>query len=93
MGNGIAEVHIANGFTVTIVDITEDLLQKAIGKIKSNLTFLVNKQKMTQAAMEEAITRLTTSTDITSSVKDADCIIEAVPELMDLKKKNIQNSI
>lgn len=87
MGNGIAEVHIVNGFNVTMVDITEDLLQKAIDKIKSNLTFLVSKQKMTQAAMDEAMTRLTTSTDIASSVKDADCIIEAVPELMDLKKK------
>ncbi|MEW6526595.1 MAG: 3-hydroxyacyl-CoA dehydrogenase family protein [Spirochaetota bacterium] len=87
MGNGIAEVHIVNGFTVTMVDISEDLLQKAIGKIKSNLTFLVSKQKMTQKAMDEAMIRLTTSTDIISSVKDADCIIEAVPELMDLKKK------
>jgi enoyl-CoA hydratase/3-hydroxyacyl-CoA dehydrogenase len=87
MGNGIAEVHIVNGFNMTMVDISEDVLQKAIGKIKSNLSFLVSKQKMKQAAMDEAMTRLATSIDIASSVKDADCIIEAVPELMDVKKK------
>ncbi|NMB63431.1 MAG: 3-hydroxyacyl-CoA dehydrogenase family protein [Spirochaetes bacterium] len=87
MGSGIAEVHIVNGINTVMVDINNDLLQKAKEKINSNLTFLVNKQKMTQVAMDEAMARLATSTDITSSVKDADCIIEAVPELMDLKKK------
>ncbi|MGB4270000.1 MAG: 3-hydroxyacyl-CoA dehydrogenase family protein, partial [Spirochaetota bacterium] len=87
MGSGIAEILIVNGFNSVIVDISNDLLQKAIEKITSNLSFLVNRQKMTQTAMEEAMARLSTSTDITLSVKDADCIIEAVPELMDLKKK------
>lgn len=87
MGNGIAEIHIVNGFNVTMVDINDDLLKKAIEKIKSNLNFLVSKEKMTQQAMNQAMERISTSTDVASAVKDADCIIEAVPEIMDLKKK------
>ncbi|MCX8123090.1 MAG: 3-hydroxyacyl-CoA dehydrogenase family protein [Spirochaetes bacterium] len=86
MGNGIAEIHILNGFTVTMVDIKEEVLQKAIDKIKTNIAFLVNKEKITQQAMDEALSRLSISTDIAASVHNADCIIEAVPEVMDLKK-------
>ena len=86
MGNGIAEVHIVNGYMVTMVDINEELLHKAVNKIASNLKFLVSKEKITQEAMNDALARLSTSTDVAQAVKDADCIIEAVPEIMDLKK-------
>jgi enoyl-CoA hydratase/3-hydroxyacyl-CoA dehydrogenase len=86
MGNGIAEVHIVNGYMVTMVDIKDELLHKAVEKITSNLKFLVSKEKITQEAMNDALARLSTSTDVAQAVKDADCIIEAVPEIMDLKK-------
>lgn len=86
MGSGIAEVHIVNGYSVTMVDVNEEFLNNATGKIKKNLEFLVSKNKMSQEAANEALAKLTTMVNLGEAIKDADCIIEAVPELMDLKK-------
>ncbi len=86
MGSGIAEVHIVNGYSVTMVDVNEEFLNNATGKIKKNLEFLVSKNKMSQEAANEALAKLTTMVNPGAAIKDADCIIEAVPELMDIKK-------
>lgn len=86
MGSGIAEVHIVNGYSVTMVDVNEEFLNNATGKIKKNLEFLVSKNKMSQEAANEALAKLTTMVNLGAAIKDADCIIEAVPELMDIKK-------
>ncbi len=86
MGNGIAEIHIIAGYSVAMVDINNKLLDKAVQKIESNLNFLISKEKLTEEAKDRALNNLRTSTSIANSVSDADCIIEAVPELMDLKK-------
>ena len=86
MGSGIAEVHIVNGYSVTMVDVNEEFLNNATGKIKKNLEFLVSKNKMSQEAANEALAKLTTMVNLGAAIKDADCIIEAVSDPMDIKK-------
>lgn len=86
MGHGIAQVCIEAGFQVIMRDIKQEFIDNGVKKIKDSFTFLVGKGKMTQEAMDAAMARLTTTTDLKQALCGAKLIIEAVPEIMDLKK-------
>ncbi|MCX7877965.1 MAG: 3-hydroxybutyryl-CoA dehydrogenase [Ignavibacteria bacterium] len=85
MGNGIAHVFALYGYKVLLVDIREDLLEKAISTIKSNLERQVKKELITTEQGTQALANIVTSTNITDS-KDSDLVIEAATENFDIKK-------
>lgn len=87
MGNGIAHVFAQNGYKVTIVDISEDALTKAIATIEKNLTRQVEKGSITDAVKKQALSNLSTTTFMTEGVKNAELVIEAATENIDLKLK------
>jgi len=84
MGNGIAQVSLMAGYNVTLVDISQEFIDKAVENIKGGLTKLESKGVLNAA---ENIARMKTNLDLASAVKNADLIIEAVVEDMDVKKK------
>ncbi len=87
MGNGIAHVFAMNGFKVNLVDISADRLEKALKTIDKNLWRMVAKEKIKETDKEETIENITTHTNITEAVKNADLIIEAASENIDVKLK------
>ena len=84
MGNGIAHTAAATGFDVTLVDVTNSLLQRAVTTITSNLQRGVEKGKMTGEERDGVLARITTTTDV-STVSDADIVIEAIVERLEAK--------
>jgi len=87
MGHGIAQVSAMSGYNVVLRDIEQQFLDKAIEKIKWSLEKLVSKEKITKSQSDEIFSRIKTQVDLREAVKSADLVIEAVPEIMDLKKK------
>ncbi len=89
MGHGIAQVAARSGYEVVMVDVSDEVLKKAIEMIESGpfgLKKLVEKGKMSEDEAKAVLERIKTSTSL-ESLKDADFIIEAVTENADLKKK------
>lgn len=87
MGNGIAHVASQNGYRTTLIDINQAVLEKAKATIDKNLGRLVTKEKLTAEQHQQTLARLTFATDLASAVSDADLIVEAVNESVDLKNK------
>jgi 3-hydroxybutyryl-CoA dehydrogenase len=87
MGNGIAHVFAQSGYDVSLIDISESALEKALSIIKKNLDRLISKEKISEADKNETIGRLKTYTNIESGIKGAELIIEAATENEDLKLK------
>jgi len=87
MGHGIAQVSAMSGYNVVLRDIEQQFLDKAMGKIKWSLDKLVSKEKISQAESDDIYSRIKPIVDLKDAVKDCDLVIEAVPEIMDLKKK------
>ncbi|MCP4176776.1 MAG: 3-hydroxybutyryl-CoA dehydrogenase [bacterium] len=87
MGNGIAHVFAQSGFDVSLVDINETVLEKAVATIKKNLDRLIKKEKITEEEKENTVKRLETFTEIKNGVSEADLIIEAATENEELKLK------
>ena len=86
MGRGIAQVCSMAGYTTILNDISEDTLKKAHQQIVLNLAKGVEKGKVSTDVQERALSGLSLSQDLTGSIADADMVIEAVPEIMELKK-------
>ena len=87
MGHGIAQVSAMAGYNVVLRDIEQEFLDKAMGKIKWSLDKLVSKEKISENKRDEIFSRIKTVVDLNDAVRDSDLVIEAVPEIMDLKKK------
>jgi enoyl-CoA hydratase/3-hydroxyacyl-CoA dehydrogenase len=87
MGHGIAELLAMAGYDVVMVDVSDELLQKGKEKIKWSLDKFVEKKRIRQEDADAALARVTTTTSYEQAGKDIDLAIEAVPEIMDLKKK------
>jgi len=85
MGNGIAHVAALNGLDVTLVDVSQEALERAIGTIGRNMDRQVKKEQISEAAKTEALARIRTATDRGVAVSDVDLAIEAVPEIPELK--------
>ncbi len=87
MGNGIAHVFAMKGFAVVLVDISQAALDKALGTIEKNLDRMVRKEKISEADKAATLRNVVTSTDLASGVKNADLVVEAATERLDLKLK------
>jgi len=84
MGNGIAQVAACAGFQVTLVDIKQAFLDKAKENIQTSLEKLVSKERLSQSESQNALSRINFHTSM-QEVSEADLVIEAVPEILDLK--------
>ena len=84
MGNGIAQVAACAGFQVTMVDIKQEYVDKGLAAIERSLGKLVAKQRMSEQDAASALARVSISTD-KSAVADSDLVVEAIPEIPDLK--------
>ena len=84
MGNGIAQVAACAGFQITLVDVKQDFLDNARNNILKSLEKLVSKDRLTKSESNDAFSRI--NFDIAmEGVSDADLVIEAVPEIFELK--------
>ena len=93
MGHGIAQVSAMAGYNVVLRDIEQPFLDKAMEKIKWSLDKLVSKEKISENERDEIFSRIKPIVDLKDAVNDCDLVIEAVPEIMDLKKRYMQNWI
>ena len=84
MGAGIAQVSACAGYRVTLVDIDPVVVESGIGSIRSSLGKMVSKGKVTDAESNEAIQRIETSVRV-QDLSTCDLVVEAIPELMELK--------
>ncbi|MDP9686987.1 UNVERIFIED_ORG: 3-hydroxybutyryl-CoA dehydrogenase [Pseudomonas mohnii] len=89
MGNGIAQVCALAGFNVTLLDISEVALQKALATVGKNLDRQVAKQTLSVEQKNAALDKIRTSTDY-GSLHDAQLVIEAATENLDLKLRVLQ---
>lgn len=87
MGNGIAHVFAQYGYSVSLIDIAEEPLKRAITTIEKNLERQVSKQLITESTKQQALANIKTYTSIEQGVKDCDLIVEAATENADLKLK------
>ena len=84
MGNGITQVAACAGYNVIMIDIKEEFTAKGLATIEKSLSKLVSKQRMTQQESDNALAKISTSTS-REDCHDVDLVIEAVPEILDLK--------
>ena len=87
MGHGIAQVSATAGYNIVLRDIKQEFLDKAMEKIKWSLDKLVSKEKISKEEGDAIFARIKPVVDLTEAVKDAELVIEVVPEIMDLKKQ------
>ncbi|WP_207513271.1 3-hydroxyacyl-CoA dehydrogenase family protein [Longitalea luteola] len=85
MGNGIAHVFAQNGFPVNLIDVNAAQLEKALQTIQKNFDRQIAKGAATEEQKNNALGNLTTYTDLVQGVKDAELIVEAATENIDLK--------
>ena len=90
MGNGIAHVFAMKGFKVILADISEDALIRAMATVSKNLGRMVAKEKITEEIKNETISNIVTARAIDEAVANADLVIEAATENIDLKLKIFQ---
>lgn len=89
MGSGIAQVCAQSGYNVLLQDINQDAVDQGINSIHALLTRAVEKGRITDIEKEGTLGRLTSSTDL-GDAHDADLVIEAVIENLDVKKELFQ---
>ncbi len=87
MGNGIAHVFAQSGYNVSLVDLSQESLDKAIATITKNLGRMVKKEKISEEDMNNTLANITTYTDLNEGVKSAELVVEAATENTDLKLK------
>lgn len=87
MGNGIAHVFAQNGFDVKLVETKQEFADRAMNTIDKNLSRMVSKEKISEAEKQATLERIQPVLSVSDAVKNADLVIEAVPENYDLKKK------
>ena len=86
MGNGIAQTYAANGHNVTLVDMSQEGLDRGLAAIRKSLDRFVKKEKITQEQSDGIMARVAGSTDLPTAVADVDMVVEAVFEREDVKK-------
>ncbi len=87
MGHGIAQTIAMSGYNVVLRDVEKKILDKAMNNIKWSLNQLTKKGKLTEQDRDNIYSRIHPIVNLNDAVKKCDLIIEAVPEIMDLKKK------
>ncbi|WP_300460634.1 3-hydroxybutyryl-CoA dehydrogenase [Desulfobacula sp.] len=90
MGAGIAQTAAQAGFDVAIRDVEDRLVENGMATIQGNLNRAVSKGKLTEASATEIMGRIHGFTDLNAAAQDADMVIEAIIERMDIKKQVYQ---
>ena len=89
MGNGIAHVFAVRGYNVTLIDVSDEILENSLGTIKKNMERQVKKELISQSDMEKAFSEIKISTELEKAA-DSFLVIEAVTEVSVLKKELFQ---
>lgn len=87
MGNGIAHVFAQSNYTVNLIDISQEALDKGLNTITKNLDRLISKEHISDANKKLTLSNISTFTSISEGVKNADLVVEAATENIDLKLK------
>lgn len=87
MGNGIAHVFAQSGFKVTLIDVNPTQLERALATIARNLDRQVTKGTLDDEQKRKTLENISTETDVTRGVQNADLVVEAATENVDLKLK------
>ena len=87
MGNGIAHVFAQAGFKVTLIDVNPTQLERALVTISKNIDRQVAKGTLTEDQKKQALANILTQTDLTIGVSNADLVVEAATENVDIKLK------
>ena len=85
MGNGIAHVFAQSGFLVSLVDLSQQQLNKAMATINKNFDRQVSKGLITAETKDTALKNITTNTSLASAVKNSNLVVEAATENLELK--------
>lgn len=87
MGNGIAHVAAQSGFSVTLVDVSDAAIERAMKAITGNLERQVKKETISAEQMAETLGRISTTTDLEKGASNADLVIEAASERLEIKRQ------
>ena len=87
MGSGIAEVAARAGYDTVVREVTSELLDKGLARIRGSLDKAVEKGKLEAAARDQAVSRLSGTVTDLSALADCDLVVEAIVENLDEKKK------
>jgi len=85
MGHGIAQVFAMSGYKVNLVDISYDILNKALERIKWSLSKFAERGRIRKEDIDIILSRISKYINLKDAVKDVDFVIEAVPEVLDIK--------
>ncbi len=91
MGAGIAQVSAQAGFDVVIRDMEDRFVENGLTTIKSNLDRAVSKGKLDRGGADAVLNRISGTTDLTKAASEADLVIEAIIEVMDVKRQVFQD--
>ena len=92
MGNGIAHTFAQKNYQVTLVDVSEQSLEKALSTISKNLDRMVSKEKISESEKSQTLANIQTSSEINKDVlSDTDLVVEAATENLDIKLKIFEN--
>ncbi len=87
MGNGIAHTFAQNGYSVNLIDISQDALNKALETIGKNLDRMVSKGTLLESDKQSTLANIKLFTSLEEGVKEADLVVEAATENIDIKLK------
>ncbi len=87
MGNGIAHTFAQCGFEVSLIDISQDSLDRGLATIGKNLDRMLKKEKISEADKNSTLSNINTFTKIEEGVSGVDLVVEAATENMDIKLK------
>ena len=92
MGNGIAHTFAQKNYQVTLIDVSEQSLEKALSTISKNLNRMVSKEKISESEKSQTLANIQTSTEINEDVlSDTDLVVEAATENLDIKLEIFEN--
>ncbi len=87
MGHGIAQIAALAGYDVRLTDVSEEALESAIGRVKAQLDKGVELGKVEPQVRDAALGRLRATSDAAEAVAGAEIVVEAVPEVLELKQE------
>ncbi len=87
MGNGIAHVFAMNGFQIHLIDLSQEVLDKAMTTIDKNLSRMVVKGKIAEDEKQATLKNIVCFSEVDEGIKNADLVVEAATENIDLKLK------
>lgn len=87
MGHGIAQVAAAAGLEVTLNDVDREQVERGLAAVRANLEKGIEKGKLTAEQRDQTLSRLEGATELTTVAGEADLVVEAVPESLELKQK------